>query len=154
MKKLLVLVCCSLLLFGYAGSILAADNDGHDVEVIVNDINEVALSANTQLTLEITDDTLYDDDSTYTLSWATNGSGKKIVVTSNADYTYDLTVTATGISGGTAEPTATIAMAGDDVASAISTTTGSCTLHYELTALITQSSGTETHTVTYTMTDS
>jgi hypothetical protein len=88
-----------------------------------------------------------------TLYWASNSSGKKITVQSNlAAPTHTLALLALSPTAGTAAAEVTLSTTPTDFMTNIGRTLGSCTLQYTGTALATEGTGTDTHTVTFTIT--
>jgi len=139
---------------------LGANSDSHTVTVTVNTINELTITGgNVTLTInaavagaEPTDAT----DASTSLDWTTNDTNtKKITVGTDIDPTYTLTVEATGVSGGTGQAAATLTLAAgaQDLVRDVSLTTGDCTLSYTASATAALGTGTDTHTVTYTLID-
>ncbi|MBU4317751.1 MAG: hypothetical protein KKF30_10815 [Proteobacteria bacterium] len=153
MKKFIVLLSCVAFLLVTAGTVLAADNDSHQVTVTVSAINEVAIDGG-NVTLTINDETLQATDSTTAdLDWATNGSAMVITVeTDNVAPVYDLYVTAANVTGGTATAERAITTTAQNVVTAITQTAGGCDLSYRATAAITDAPGSDVHNVTYTIT--
>lgn len=157
MMKGIVLLVAGLALI-LSGVAMAANNDSHQVLVQVSAINELAISgANLTLTIDsATAGSEPDDatDSTTTdLLWTTNQASKKITVaTSLASQNFTLKVVAQNVSGGTAASEVTLSTTAQDFTTAIATTTGSCDLAYTARATAAQGTGSDVHTVTYTLT--
>jgi hypothetical protein len=158
MKKVLVLLCCGLLLFGTAGVAFAAD---HSVDVTVNAITDVIITpvGSTDVAITIPSlETWTTADETTGLSWETNQSSRYITVNtdlSGVDYTLDLRVTST-IDTGSASGATNVAISTTpaNVVTGITTEQGTCTLGYQAYAEVTDTPVTEEHTITYTITGS
>ena len=153
-------ICAILMSLAMAGMALAADTDNHQVTVQVVAINEVGITGgNITLTInsatagsQPTDDV---DNTTCDLAWSTNQSSKKITVqTSLGSPNFNLKVIAQSVTGGTAGSEVTVGTSAQDFVSSISTTVGSCDLQYTASATLSDGTGSDIHTITYTMTDS
>lgn len=161
LKKTCILLLAVIMLFSLSELSFAADTDNHTVTVTVSAVNEVAITGgNINLTInsatagsEPNDDT----DNTCSLAWTTNEASKKVTVetTTSAAQLFGLTVEATGVAGGTSGGVITLTdgAAASDFVTAISQTVGSCTLDYTASATTADGTGTDTHTVVYTITD-
>jgi len=159
MKKLIVGLVVAVLCVGLAGAAMAANIASHQVTVQVNAINEIAI-VGANITLTINSATAGQEpndagnDYTCDLLWTTNESSKKITVeTDLGSPTYTLKVVAQNVTGGTAAAEVTLSTTGtNDFISGISQTIGSCDLKYTASATASQETGSETHTITYTLT--
>ncbi|PKL46566.1 MAG: hypothetical protein CVV37_08490 [Nitrospira bacterium HGW-Nitrospira-1] len=165
MKKLIVSLAILSLFFGMAGTAMAAATDNHIVTVTVSAINELAITGG-NITLTINTATAgsepnsASDATTCDLLWTTNGINRKITVESDlTPIKFTLNVEATGVSGvGTAVPggatfnTAYTANTPVDFITGISLTVGTCNLSYTASATAAQGTGSDVHTVTYTIT--
>lgn len=154
MKKFLGLFLASLVV---TGSAFASDVASHTVTVTVSAINEVEISGgNVALAIAgsgTSGTAAASDDTTADLLWSTNESNKKITVaTSLATVDFPLTVEAKNVSGGTAAAPITLSTTAQDLVTAISLTTGSADLAYEASATAAAGTGSNAHTVTYTIT--
>jgi hypothetical protein len=161
MKKLGVLMSAVLIL-GLTGILMAADNDEHSVTVTVEAINELNVAAgdapDPAITLKISTatagqepDAVYDE--TCTLEWTTNEASKKITAeTDLAEQKFTLKVLATNVTGGAAAPEVTLSTTATDFVTGVAETTGGCTLKYTASATAAQGTGSDAHTVTYTIT--
>ena len=159
MKRLTVFGAL-LLSVAICGFALATDTDNHQVTVQVTAINEVGITGG-NITLTINTATAGSqptdavDNTTCDLAWSTNQSSKKITVqTSLGSPTFALKVAAQNVSGGTAGSEVTVSTSAQDFVSSISTTVGSCDLQYTASATLSDGTGSDVHTITYTMTDS
>lgn len=149
-----------ILSLAVAGMSMAADTDNHQVTVQVTAINEVGISGG-NITLTINSATAGSqptdavDNSTCDLAWSTNQSSKKITVqTSLGSPNFSLKVAAQNVTGGTAGSEVTIGTSAQDFVSSISTTVGSCDLQYTASATLSDGTGSDVHTITYTLSDS
>jgi len=159
MKKLIVGMGVLGVVLGLIGLAIAANSDFHTVTVDVEAINEAAITGG-DLTLTINtatagqepDDAV--DNTTCDLDWTTNEDTKKITVeTDQAAPTYTLKVVAQNVTGGTAAAEVTLSTTGaNSFVTAISKTTGGCDLQYTASATAAQGTGSDVHTVTYTLT--
>ncbi len=157
MKSIWMILASVILIVSLVGPTPAADNDNHQVTVTVNAINEAAIAGG-NITLTISTATAGSDpddatDATCTLAWTTNEASKKItVVTSEAAPTFTLKVVATGVTGGTAAAEVTVSTTATDFVTGVATTTGGCTLGYTASATAAEGTGSDVHTITYTIT--
>jgi len=87
------------------------------------------------------------------LSWALNSSNKKITVATNLGApTYSLKLLALSPSQGTAASEVTLSTTAMDLVNGIGrTANGSCTLRYTGVALASQGTGSDNHTITFTL---
>ncbi len=139
---------------------LTAQTDNHTVTVTVVAINEVGITGG-NLTLTINTATAgsnpdsQTDNTTCDLNWTTNQASKKITVgTSIVTPSFTLTVEAKNVSGGTAAGVITLSGASaQDFVTGVATTLGTADLEYIGSATAAQGSGSDAHTVTYTITD-
>lgn len=161
MKKIaFILLIILVSTFFLIGNAISADNDNHTVTVTVSAVNEVAISGgNITLTInsatagsDLTDAT---DSTTCDLDWTTNESSKKITVaTDQGSPDYTLKVVAANVSGGAAASEVTLSTTATDFVTAIGTTIGGCDLNYTAEATVSDGTGSNVHTVTYTLTAS
>ncbi|MBW8001592.1 MAG: hypothetical protein FVQ80_06170 [Planctomycetes bacterium] len=154
--------CVTILLFLFIKTgIVAADISGTAaINVTISAINEIALTGGSvSLTVnsatagsQPTDAT---DSATADLSWTTNQAGRKItVITNQASPTFTLTTEATTISGGISAGAITPTISAADFITAIANTVGTCDLTYVGSATTAQGTGSDAHTITYTLTAS
>ena len=141
-----------------AGAAWAADNDSHTVTVQVNAVNELAISGG-NITLTINSATAGSDlddatdNTTCDLAWTTNQASRKITVVSDqGSPTFTLKVVAQNVTGGTAASEVTLSTTATDFVTAVSQASGSCDLAYTASATAAQGTGSDVHTVTYTVT--
>jgi hypothetical protein len=153
MKKSICFIVCGLFLFGIVGTGLADDSASHTVTVNVSAIDDVTLTGG-NVTLSITALNTATTDDSSSLAWVTNQTTRRITVASNINSVYGLTVSPADFTGaGTAAGSAvTVGTTAQNLVTAISTGSGSCTLQYSATAEPTDGTASEVHTVTYTIT--
>lgn len=157
--KIILLVV--LVVLGIAGYTLAADNDSHTVTVTVSAINELAITGgNVTLTINSAtagsqpDDAV--DNTTADLDWTTNQSSKKITIVSNlslAAQNFTLLAVAQNVTGGTAASQVTVDDSADDFVTGVATTLGGCDIQYTGQATVSDGTGSDVHTITFTLTD-
>lgn len=164
MKNLMTTVAVVALLGLVGTAAMAANSDSHSVTVTVSAINELNVATGDapapQLTLTINaavagqDPTAVTNTSGATLEWTTNETGKKITVATDlAEPKFTLTALPTSVTGGTGVGTAvTLSTTAQDFVTAIATTTGGCGITYTGSATAAQGTGSDAHTVTYTLT--
>jgi hypothetical protein len=158
-KYLLLIVLLVLFITGYTH---AADNDSHTVTVTVSAINELAITGgNVTLTINSAtagsqpDDAV--DNTTADLDWTTNESSKKITIVSDlsaAAQNFTLLAVAQNVTGGTAASQVTVDNSADDFVTGVATTVGGCDIQYTGQATVSQGTGSDVHTITFTLTDS
>lgn len=153
-----LLLC--IMAFGLIGFAYANDTDKHQVTVQVNAINEVAVEGG-DITLVINSATAGQDpdqtvdNTSCDLKWTTNEASKKITVQSSlGSPTFTLKVVAQNVAGGMAAAEVTLGTTASDFVTSVSTTTGSCDLQYTASATASAGTGSDVHTVTYTITGS
>lgn len=92
-------------------------------------------------------------DQTSTLSWGTNSSSKKITVSTDlSSPKYTLQIEAVSPTAGVAASPATLSTVAADLITGIGRSMGSCSLRYTVIALASQGTGTDSHTITFTVT--
>lgn len=158
MRGRFIALLTGVLCLGLVGLALAGNTDNHSVTVQVNAINEVAISGG-GITLTInsatagTEPDAVGDSTTCDLNWTTNESSKKITVaTDNGAQNFTLKVWAKGVTGGAAAAEVTLSTTATEFVSGIANTTGGCGLRYIASATAAQGTGSDAHTVTYTLT--
>ena len=156
-KKVSLLLCIGLLILLSSTSVFS-QSASHTVTVSVGVIIEVTITGG-DLTLQINtatgggDPNQVTDATTCDLSWTINGSPKKITVeTSIGSPSFELQVEAQNITGGTGATAVTLSNTATDFITGISATVGNCDLAYTASATAAAGTGTENHTVTYTLT--
>lgn len=159
MKKLIVGMAVLGAVLGLTGLAAALNTADHTVTVTVEAINEAAITGG-NLTLTINtatagqepDDAV--DNTTCDLDWTTNQASKKITVETNlAAPTFTLKALAQNVNGGTAATEVTLSTTPTNFVTDVATTTGGCDLQYTASATAAQGTGSDVHTVTYTLTD-
>jgi hypothetical protein len=160
-RTAIVFLLAAFLILGVIGYALAADNDSHTVTVTVSAINELAITGG-NVTLTINTATAGSepsdavDNTTADLDWTTNVASKKITIVSNlasGSQDFTLKAVAQNVTGGTAASEVTVNDSAADFVTGISTTTGGCDIQYTGQALIADGTGSDVHTITYTLTD-
>jgi hypothetical protein len=156
-KFLLPAAVLALVLCGVA---MGANTDNHTVTVTVSAINEldvtggnITLTINTAIAGSNPTDAV--DSTTCDLDWTTNEASKKITVVSNlsaATQKFTLKVLAQNVTGGTAASEVTIDDSADDFITGVATTVGGCDLRYTGSATAAEGTGSDVHTITYTLT--
>jgi len=160
MKAISFLIASALLIIiSTTGVVLAGSNDNHTVTVQVNAINELAITGgNKTLTINAATAGQNPNNTTNTqcnLAWTTNETGKKVTVATNlASQNFTLKVEATSVTGGTSAGDVTLTDTAADFVTGVAETTGNCTLFYTASATAAQGTGSDVHTVTYTLTAS
>lgn len=157
MRKAVRLAICVVFAAALASAAVAGTTASHTVTVQVSAINELALTGgNITLTISTATAGQQPNDATNTachLNWTTNETPRKITVaTSLASPVFTLRVLAQSVSGGTAAPQVTLTNTAADFVTGISRTVGTCTLGYTASATAAQGTGSDVHTVTYTLT--
>ena len=142
-----------------ASTAVAANTDSHAVTVTVSAINEVAITGGAvSLTISTatagSEPDAASDSATADLAWTTNEASKKITVESDlATPNFSLQVTAGTVSGGTSAGAVSVSNVATDFVTGIGTTVGSCDLEYSASATAADGTGSDAHTITYTLTD-
>jgi hypothetical protein len=156
-KILASIVFCTLFLSGYA---VASNTDNHTVTVTVSAINELAIAGG-NVTLTIHTATAGSnpdpevDNTTADLAWTTNESSKKITIVTNlASQKFTLKALAQIVTGGTAASEVTVTDTPTNFVTGIATTTGGCDIRYTAQATAAQGTGSDVHTITFTLTAS
>jgi hypothetical protein len=155
-KILASIVFCTLFLSGYA---VASNTDHHTVTVTVSAINELAIAGG-DVTLTIHTATAGSEpdavnNTTASLAWTTNESSKKITIaTSLASQKFTLKALAQTVTGGTAAEEVTVTDTPTSFVTGIATTTGGCGIKYTAQATAAQGTGSDVHTITFTLTAS
>lgn len=87
------------------------------------------------------------------LQWATNSGARKITAATNlGTQLFALRLIAVSPTTGTAAPEITLSTVATDLMLNIGRSLGSCTLQYTAVALASQGTGSEIHTITFTVT--
>lgn len=156
MTKTLFISIIVALCVCVAGVALATSSVNHTVTVTVSAVNEVAIAGG-NVTLTINSATAGSDlddatdSTTCDLLWTTNEASKKMTVATDlAAPDFTLKVVAQNVSGGTAASEVTLGTTAADFVTGL--TAGSCDLAYTASATAAQGTGSDVHTVTYTIT--
>lgn len=158
MKKKVSLLLCIGFMFLLSSTSVFSQSASHTVTVTVGVIIEVTITGG-DLTLQINtatgggDPNQVTDATTCDLSWTINGDPKKITVeTTIGSPTFVLQVEAQNVTGGTGTAPVELSTTAVDFITDISATIGNCDLAYTASAAAADGTGTENHTVTYTLT--
>jgi len=158
MRTVLFVSVAAACWLGGAPPASAAESDSHTVTVQVTAINEIAVSGgNVTLTIDsataATQPLPALDSTTCDLLWTTNEADKKITVATDlAAPKFTLLLLAQNVSGGTAAPQVTLSTTAIDLVTGVSQSVGSCDLAFVAFATAAQGTGSDVHTITYTIT--
>jgi hypothetical protein len=133
-------------------------SDNHTVIVQVAEISVIDVTANT-LNLNILDgdiqigrDLMTVMDQTSSIFWGTNGSSRKITVNTDlASPLFELRLMASSPTRGTPAPEFTLSTIPQDLLLDIGRSLGSSLLQYTGVAYASQGTGTDVHTITFTI---
>lgn len=134
-------------------------SDNHTVTVTVATITNIQVSSGS-VSLTITgagvpagQDQMTAVDQTTTLLWGVNSANRKVTVNTNlVSPLFALKLLALNpTSPGTAAPEVTLSTTPTDFLLNIGRSTGTCSLRYTGVALASQGTGTDTHTITFTV---
>ncbi len=130
----------------------------HSVTVVVSTITLIQVTSGVvNLTISGANavagqDLMLETNSATSLLWGINGSLKKVTVgTSLGAPLFTLKVFAAAPSQGTAAPEVTLSVIPSDFLLNLGRSSGSCTLQYTAEALASQGTGTDAHTITFTV---
>ncbi len=140
------------------GGSLLAQSANHTVTVQVNSITAVQVTAGT-VNLNITNaeavagqDLLTVTDQSTSLLWGINSGNRKITASSNlASPVYTLQLVAVNPTRGSAQPQFTLNSLPHDLLRDVGRSSGTCTLRYTGSALASQGTGSDLHTITFTV---
>jgi len=158
MSRILLTTIAAAFVVCVAGTASGGSSASHTVTVTVSAINELAISGgNITLTIDSATTASGPDDATDSttcdLLWTTNEASKKITAeTDLAAPNFALKVVAANVSGGTAASEVTLSTTAADFVTGVGTTTGSCDLSYTASATAPQGTGSDVHSVLYTIT--
>ena len=135
------------------------DSDTHTISVQVSPITVVAVQGSA-VAMSITDanltagvDAMTVQDETSRLLWGTNSSARKITAQSSLPAPlFELRLVALSPTRGNPGPEMLLGTAPQDLILNIGRSQGSCTLRYTVTALASKGIGTDSHTITFTVT--
>jgi len=160
MKKLMTIVAVLALMALVCANAMAAGTDNHSVTVTVNAISELNVGAAVVLTVDAavagSAPTAVTDTVT-TLAWTTNEAAKKITVATTTAAAQKFTLTALAV-----EPTSqpgvpsgivnlVSAASALDFISGVGASSGTDTITYTGSATAAQGTGSDVHTVVYTI---
>lgn len=158
--QLMVFLISLSLVFGFPAVSLAGNTVTHTVTVKVEPINEIALTGG-DVTLLVTPDSSdpdslkAQDDTSCDLIWTSNQADQKITVASDLHSPrFPLKAAARNVTGGAPVPEITLNTASNDFVTGISRTTGRCDVSYMVDVPEADEQGCDTHTITYTLSDS
>jgi hypothetical protein len=159
-KKRLEIAVFLLAVFGLHENVCAQTygTANHRITVTVATITQVQVSIGS-LSLTISgasavagQNSMSTTDQSSLLKWGINSSLKKITVNSNlATPLFTLNVLALTPTQGTASPEVTLSTTASDFLINLGRTVGQCTLRYTGVALASQGTGSDAHTITYTV---
>ena len=135
------------------------DTGTHTINIQVSPITVLAVQGGA-VTLNVTDanvtagvDAMTVQDQSTRLAWGTNSSARKITAqTSLAAPLFELRLVALSPTRGNPGPEMLLGTAPKDLMLNIGRSRGSCTLRYTGTALASEGIGTDSHTITFTVT--
>ena len=159
-KRAAIFLMTIVVLLSFAEVSFAAATDSHTVTVQVQVINELGISGgNVTLTINTatagSNPTDAQDNTTSDLLWTSNESSKKVTVATDlAAPNFTLKTLAQNVTGGTAAAEITLSTTVSDFVTGIGSTTGNCDLQYTASTTAASGTGTDSHTITYTLTDS
>lgn len=137
----------------------AQTSGNHTVTVTVATITAVQVSSGS-VNMSITgtgvvagQDLMTVTDQTTNLLWGINSANRKITVrTSLSSQTFTLRVVAVNPTQGTAAPEVTLTTVENDFLTNVGRSSGSCAIQYTGLALASQGTGSDSHTITFTVT--
>ncbi|MBN2373727.1 hypothetical protein JXL19_08070 [bacterium] len=158
-KRLIVIAAIVLLLTNLSELSFSENSSSHKVTVYVLPVNEGAITKG-NVTLAINHSNAgknpasIEEGATCDLFWTSNGSDKKITVSSDNEYqNFTLKVFAENITGGFALPELTLNTMTADFITKIGSVTGKCGIRYRAFADKSDETGPDNHIITYTLTD-
>ena len=136
----------------------AQTSDSHAVTVQVAEISVLEVTASA-LTLNVLDgdvvvgrDLMTVTDRSSSLLWGTNGSSRKITASTDlAAPTFELRLVALSPTGGTPAPEFTLSTVSSDLLLDVGRSLGTSALQYTGIAYASQGTGTDVHTITFTI---
>ena len=156
-RPALRLAVCATLAAVLASAAPAGQSASHTVTVQVNAITELTLTGG-DVTLTTATATAGQEpdpaaNTDCALAWTATPADMRITVaTSLASPMFTLKVLAQNVTGGSAAPEVTLSNAAADFITGAGKTTGGCALRYTAAATAAQGTGSDVHTVTYTLT--
>ncbi|MGA1843617.1 MAG: hypothetical protein ACMUIS_03535 [bacterium] len=159
-RQLMVFLISLSVVFVFPAVSRAGNTATHTVTVKVEPINEIALTGG-DVTLLVTPDVSdpdslgTKDDTSCDLVWTSNRDDQKITIASDLHSPkFPLKAEARNVNGGAPAPETTLSTASNDFVTGISRTTGRCDVSYMVDVPEADEQGCDTHTVTYTLSDS
>ncbi|MGA1794772.1 MAG: hypothetical protein ACMUIL_02835 [bacterium] len=158
--QLMVSLISLSLVFCFPAVSLAGNIATHTVTVKVEPINEIGLTGDDVTLLVRPDASDPDslrakDETSCDLVWTSNQADQKITVASDLHSPqFPLKAAARNVTGGASAPETTLSTASNDFVTGISRTTGRCDVSYTVDVPEADEQGCDTHTVTYTLSDS
>ncbi len=156
LSPLKYLLCVILLLWGRANGQFGVSS--HTMTVQVQEITGIQVNIGSiNMAISGADAVAGQDDMTTidqssTLLWGINGNTKKITVqTALATPTFTLKVLALTPTQGTAAPEVTLNTTAQDFLLSVGRSSGNCILKYTGVAFASQGTGTDAHTITFTV---
>ena len=133
--------------------------DNHTVTVQVSTITSVSVTVGS-LSMTVTgagvpagQDQMTTTNTSSQLRWGINSSTRKITAQTNlASPLFSLLLLAVSPTQGTAAPEATLSTTAQDIMLNVGRSLGTCTLQYTGVALASEGTGTDSHTITFTVT--
>lgn len=159
-KRFFLVTAVLFIFFGGRDNVHAQTygSANHAITVVVNTITMVSVSSGT-VSMTITgtgvlagQDQMTATNSATSLLWGVNSSLKKITAQTNlAAPLFAMKLLAVSPTAGTAAPEITLSTIAADLLTDIGRSKGSCTLQYTGVALASQGTGTDSHTITFTV---
>lgn len=156
--RLLISACILLLPFSRVQAQVTYATSSHTVTVVVSTITLVQVSSGVvNLTISGANavagqDLMTASDQGTSLLWGINSGLQKVAVnTSVAAPLFTLKLAALSPSQGTAAPQVTLSATPADLLLNVGRSSGSCILQYTAEALASQGTGTDAHTITFTV---
>ncbi len=159
MKESFKYFLVGLLLLGVNELAYSDDKASHTVTVTVSAINQLSIAGgDVNLTINTatagSDPDAATDNTTSDLNWVTNEASKKITVATNlAAPNFTLSIDAQNVTGGTPSGIVTLSTTATDFVTGINKVIGVCDLSYTAIATASNTSGSDTHAITFTITD-
>jgi len=148
---------CGALVLVVVGVAMGGESSTHSVTIKVQKLNEMVVTRGNipvYTTLSEKKSSAMENSPNCALKWMTDRSGKKITVTINrASTNCKLRVQAENCMGGISANRVTLTVSDQDFITGMSMRRGMCDLKYTANARVSVRTGTEIHTVTYTITD-
>lgn len=152
---LLIVLAGAVSILGVTHAVMAQTTANSVMTVTINSISELALAGGS-VSITVNSATAGSEpeasNTDTNLNWSTNASGKKVTVATNLSAPkFTLKVLVQSVTGGTAASEVTLSTTATDFITAISNAAGGCELKYTAVAAVTAGTGTDFHTITYTL---